>query len=40
VVRIEFINHDPRSAADFGLSLDDRKISLGIHTLRVDATAR
>lgn len=40
VVRIEFINHDPRSPADLGLSADDRKISLGIHTLRVDAATR
>jgi hypothetical protein len=40
VVRIEFINHDPRSPADFGLSMDDRKIELGLHSVRIDAAAR
>jgi hypothetical protein len=39
-VRIEFINHDPRSPADFGLSLDARKLGLALHTLRLDATPR
>src|ERR1017187_5383673 len=39
-VRIEFINHDPRSPADLGLSADARKIGLALHTLRVDARTR
>jgi len=37
-VRIEFINHDPLSPADLGLSVDARKLGLAIHTLRLDAT--
>jgi hypothetical protein len=36
VVRIEFIDHDPRSPADFGLSMDTRTLGLSLHTLRVD----
>jgi hypothetical protein len=40
VLRIEFVNHDPRSPADLGLSGDDRKVGLALHTLRIDAVAR
>jgi hypothetical protein len=40
VVRIEFVNHDPRSPADLGLSGDTRKVGLALHTLRVDAKTR
>ena len=36
VVRIEFMNHDPRSPADLALSGDTRKVGLALHTLRVD----
>jgi hypothetical protein len=39
VVRIEFINHDPRSPADLGISADTRKIGLSLQTLRLDAPA-
>ncbi|MGA2742540.1 MAG: hypothetical protein ABSG65_34515 [Bryobacteraceae bacterium] len=38
VVRIEFMNHDPRSPADLGLSVDTRKVGLAIHTMRLDPT--
>ena len=40
VLRIEFINHDPRSPAEVGLSTDARKVGLALHTLRLDAIAR
>ncbi|HLJ15254.1 MAG TPA: hypothetical protein VKV15_12210 [Bryobacteraceae bacterium] len=35
-VRIEFVNHDPRSPADLGLSADGRKVGLALHTLRLE----
>ena len=38
VVRIEFINHDPRSPADLGVSADKRKLGLVLDTVRLDAT--
>jgi hypothetical protein len=40
VVRVEFINHDPRSPADFGLSMDTREVGVALHTLRLDALTR
>jgi hypothetical protein len=38
VVRIEFVNHDPRSPADFGLSTDTRQVGLALHQLHLDET--
>src|ERR1019366_4895999 len=38
VLRIEFGDHAPRSPADFGISIDKRKIGLAFHTLRLDTT--
>ncbi len=32
-INITFVNHDPRSPADLGLSADDRKIGLALHSL-------
>ncbi len=37
-VRIEFINHDPRSPADLGLSAVNPKLGLVLDTVRLDAT--
>ncbi len=37
VVRVELVNHDPRSPADLGLSIDGRKIGLALHYLRLQA---
>jgi hypothetical protein len=39
-MRLEFVNHDPRSPADLGLSTDTRKIGLAIHTLRLRSSNR
>lgn len=36
LVRIEFLNHDPRSPAEFGLSIDGRKLGLAIESLKLE----
>jgi hypothetical protein len=35
-LRIDFVNHDPRSPADVGYSVDTRKLGLAVHTIRID----
>jgi hypothetical protein len=35
-VRIEFFNHDPRSPAELGLSMDVRKLGLAMETLELE----
>lgn len=37
IVHIEFVNHDPFSPADFGLSTDQRKLGLALHYLSLRA---
>jgi hypothetical protein len=36
-LRIELINHDPRSPADVGYSADDRKLGLAVETLKIES---
>jgi hypothetical protein len=33
LTRVEFVNHDPRSPSDLGISADGRKIGLALHTM-------
>lgn len=40
LLRIDFSNHDPRSPAEFGLSVDNRKLGLAIEDVRIVPVAQ
>src|SRR5438045_9091777 len=37
VMRVEFMNHDPRSPAELGISVDTRKVGLALHTVVLES---